>query len=98
LDWVYRALNIIQQKVQEVRILGAASLEMRYIAAGFVDVYREVGLYPWDLAAGWAIAREAGAVVTDLDGRSFNIQTGRVLAVGCPSLHRAMKRVLAFIV
>lgn len=74
--------------------MGASSLEMCYVAAGFIDMYWEVGLYPRDLAAGWAIVTEAGGVVTDPAGGKFDPKSGRVLATGSASLHREMLRIL----
>ena len=94
LSWAQRSLFVVQDKVQEVRILGASSLEMCYVAAGLIDVYWEVGLYPWDLAAGWLMVEETGGVVSDLDGDRFDLVSGRVLAASCRSLHEEMLRVL----
>jgi len=94
LGWAQRSLSLIQEKVQEVRILGSSSLEMCYVAAGLIDVYWEVGLYPWDVAAGWAVVEEVGGTVSDLDGNEFDPVSGRVLAAGCRSLHREMLRIL----
>lgn len=53
---------------QGVRRLGSAALDLCYIAAGRFDGYWELRLNSWDMAAGELIAREAGALVTDLDG------------------------------
>lgn len=55
-------------RVRDVRRLGAASLDLCAVAAGRVDAYYEVGLKPWDHAAGALVAREAGATVSGLDG------------------------------
>ena len=54
--------------VRDIRRLGAAALDLCLVAAGRLDGYFETGLQPWDLAAGALIAREAGAVVANLDG------------------------------
>ncbi|MCB1041533.1 MAG: inositol monophosphatase [Acidobacteria bacterium] len=62
------------------RRLGAASLDLAYVAAGRLDIYWEDGLKPWDMAAGWLIAAEAGAQVTRLNGTSFDLYDGQVLA------------------
>ena len=55
-------------EVRDIRRLGAAALDLCYVAAGRVDGYFESGLQPWDLAAGGLIAREAGARVEGLRG------------------------------
>lgn len=54
--------------VRDVRRLGSAALDLCFVACGRLDAYAERGLKPWDLAAGELIAREAGAVVSGLDG------------------------------
>ncbi len=54
--------------VRDIRRAGAASLDLCSVAAGRVDGYWELGLQPWDWAAGGLIAREAGADVRDLPG------------------------------
>jgi myo-inositol-1(or 4)-monophosphatase len=55
--------------IRDIRRAGSAALDLCSVAAGRVDAYYELGLNPWDLAAGWLIAQEAGAVVTGLAGR-----------------------------
>ena len=51
-----------------IRRMGAASLDMAYVAAGRFDGFWERGLKPWDVAAGIVLVREAGGMVSDLDG------------------------------
>lgn len=94
MSWARQSISLVQREVHEVRILGACSLEMCYVAAGFVDVYWEIGLCPWDLAAGWVIVKEAGGVVTDVDGSAFNLLSGRVLAASNKVLHRKIVHIL----
>ena len=63
-----------------VRRFGAASLDLAYVAAGRFDGYWERGLSPWDVAAGILLVREAGGVVTDLDGSGRVLENGHILA------------------
>jgi len=56
------------RKVEDIRRYGAASLDLAWVAAGRMDGYFEIGLKPWDIAAGTLIVREAGGVVVDFDG------------------------------
>jgi myo-inositol-1(or 4)-monophosphatase len=56
--------------VGDVRRLGAASLDLCFVAAGRLDAYFEAGLNPWDHAAGGLIAAEAGCVLSGLHGRA----------------------------
>ncbi len=53
-------------QIADIRRFGAAAVDLCWVACGRVDGYWEVGLNPWDHAAGSLIAREAGAVVTGL--------------------------------
>jgi myo-inositol-1(or 4)-monophosphatase len=53
-------------RVRDIRRIGAASLDLCFLACGRVDAYVEQGLKPWDLAAGSLVAREAGARVGGL--------------------------------
>jgi myo-inositol-1(or 4)-monophosphatase len=62
-----------------IRRWGAASLDLAYVAAGRFDGFWERGLNAWDIAAGAVIVREAGGVVTELDGGDF-MKSGAVLA------------------
>mgnify|MGYP000476169699 CR=1 FL=1 len=78
--WTQKTLYVMQKNIQEIRILGAAALEMCYVAAGIIDIYWEVGLQPWDLAAGWLTVSEAGGKVSDINGNTFDLFSGQVLA------------------
>jgi len=77
--------------VRDVRRLGAAALDLCWVASGRVDAYYEAGLQPWDLAAGALIAAEAGASVVGLDGPVP--QSGSVLAA-TPALVEPLRRLL----
>lgn len=55
-------------RIRDIRRAGAAAVDMCWVAQGLVDAYYERGTHPWDRAAGTAIARAAGAVVTGLHG------------------------------
>ena len=62
-----------------VRRFGAASLDLAYVAAGRFDGFWERGLSPWDVAAGILLVREAGGVISDLDGGA-KVLDGEILA------------------
>jgi len=55
-------------RVRDIRRVGSAALDLCSVACGRVDAYAELGLKPWDMAAGTLIAREAGARVQNLHG------------------------------
>jgi myo-inositol-1(or 4)-monophosphatase len=77
--------------LRDVRRMGAAAVDLCSVACGRVDAYYERGLHPWDHAAGALIAREAGAVVTHLDGGPESIDF--VLAAP-PALHGPLQQLL----
>ncbi len=78
---------------QAVRRLGAASLDLCYVACGRFDGFWEENLKPWDTAAGMFIAREAGAVVTDFSDSSFSVEKNEVLATN-GKIHNEMLSLL----
>lgn len=65
---------------QGVRRGGAASIDLAYVASGWLDGYWERGLSPWDLAAGVVLVEEAGGRVTAYDQSPFEVESGRILA------------------
>ncbi|HYN87496.1 MAG TPA: inositol monophosphatase family protein [Ardenticatenaceae bacterium] len=75
------------------RSLGSAALAFSYVAAGWLDVYYNLNLYPWDVAAGELIVREAGGRVTELDGGPWTIASPRALVSNGP-VHEAAVAVL----
>lgn len=61
-------LAAVLPHIRDIRRAGSAALDLCAVACGTVDAYYESGLNAWDLAAGWLIATEAGALVTGLNG------------------------------
>lgn len=68
----------VMGRVSNVRRLGAAALDLCYVAAGRYDGFWERGLKPWDMAAGLVIVREAGGFATTCDGGDDIMGTGNV--------------------
>ena len=60
--------------------MGAASLDLAYVAAGRYEAYWELDLKAWDIAAGMLLVSEAGGFVTDYAGRDKVLNVGEVLA------------------
>jgi len=65
---------------QGTRRLGSAALDLCFVACGWLDGYWEREVHPWDLVAGAAIVQAAGGQVSDMDGGTFDGETGRILA------------------
>jgi len=76
-----------------IRRPGSAALDLAYCAAGRVDGFWELGLAPWDIAAGALLVREAGGVVSDIAGEERHLETGNVVAGGI-KVHGALLRTL----
>ena len=77
-----------------VRRAGAAALDLCYVAAGRLDGFFETGLAAWDLAAGSLIIREAGGMISGLDGSENFLDTGHVLT-GSPRIYRELAKLYA---
>jgi myo-inositol-1(or 4)-monophosphatase len=76
-----------------VRRPGAASLDLAYVAAGRLDAFWEVGLSPWDTAAGNLLITEAGGRVGDFTGGEY--RDGGHLLVGTPRVFAALAEMFA---
>jgi myo-inositol-1(or 4)-monophosphatase len=74
------ALVPVMDRTAGLRRFGAASLDLAYVAAGRFDAFWEIGLAPWDVAAGIILIREAGGLVGELDGRADPLNGGTILA------------------
>lgn len=76
-----------------IRRCGAASLDLAGVAAGRFDAFWERGLNAWDMAAGILLIKEAGGVVTDMDGGSRMLDGGNILAAN-EALHPQILKLL----
>jgi myo-inositol-1(or 4)-monophosphatase len=76
-----------------MRRLGAAALDLAYVACGRQDAYWERGLNSWDIAAGILMIREAGGYISDADGGSDPLAKGSV-ACGNEFTHRELLKLL----
>ena len=86
-------LNVTEAGAQ-YRRTGSAALDLAYVAAGRFDAYFELGLKPWDIAAGELIVKEAGGTVVDARGGSESMENGQVLACSRKMLKPLMKAVV----
>jgi myo-inositol-1(or 4)-monophosphatase len=89
-----RELAVIMPEIAGIRRMGAASLDLAYVAAGRYDGFWERGLSPWDVCAGIVMVREAGGVVTGIKGTGDPLAGGSILAAN-DSLHGPLKTLLA---
>lgn len=70
----------VMPKVQGVRRLGSAALDLAYVACGRLDGFWELKLKPWDIAAGILLVEEAGGLVTDRYGEIIKLDGPSILA------------------
>ena len=70
--WVLESLANLLPLVQDIRRLGAASLDIYYCAQGIFEGYYEIDLKPWDVAAGILILQESGGKVSDIYGDDYS--------------------------
>lgn len=89
------ALNPLLPQVADIRRLGAAALDLCFLAAGRLDAYFEAGLNSWDHAAGGLVAAEAGCVASGLHGRP---PSERLYAAAGPALAPAFFALLESVV
>jgi myo-inositol-1(or 4)-monophosphatase len=93
LDAYLGMLRAVTEQAAGVRRPGAAALDLAYVAAGRVDAFWEIGLSPWDTAAGTLLIQEAGGRIGTLSGAEYR-QEGHVVA-GTPKVYAALVELLA---
>jgi len=77
-----------------VRRAGSAALDLCDVACGRFDAFWELSLAPWDFAAGALIVREAGGLVTTVDGAPPPLASSSILA-GNPDMYAWLRRTVA---
>ena len=80
LDLYMKQLRFFMSKSSGVRRAGAAALDLAYVACGRLDAFWELGLAPWDMAAGALLIAEAGGLVADTSGEQDFMSTGDIVA------------------
>src|SRR6266849_6696051 len=87
---MFRALTV---RTAGLRRAGAAALDIAYVAAGRLDGFWEMGLSPWDMAAGALMVQEAGGLVGDFRGDAGYLDSGRIVC-GAPKIFSQMLQVI----
>ena len=80
------AFTRVFTNVSDIRRGGSAALDLAYVACGRCEGFWELGLSPWDIAAGHLLVKEAGGHISDFTGGENHIWIGDVVA-GNPSIH-----------
>ncbi|MDL2401165.1 inositol monophosphatase family protein [Rhizobium mayense] len=86
-------LRHVMGEVAGIRRIGSAALDLAYVAAGRFDGFWEVGLSPWDMAAGILLVREAGGFVSDFNGGTDMLGTSSIIC-GNEHIQKALAEVV----
>ncbi|HAT9052886.1 inositol monophosphatase family protein [Legionella pneumophila serogroup 1] len=81
-------------KCAGVRRTGSAALDLAYVASGRLDGFWEFGLRPWDIAAGALLVREAGGLISDVQGGEDFLNYGDVVA-GTPKVFKSLLQTIS---
>jgi len=76
-----------------IRRPGAAALDLAYVAAGWFDGFWEIGLSPWDIAAGGLLVREAGGIVSDFSEKNGWLKSGNIVA-STPKIYQPLIKII----
>ena len=93
LDAYMGMLRAVTEQAAGVRRPGSAALDLAYVAAGRVDAFWEIGLAPWDTAAGTLLIQEAGGRIGTLTGGDYK-QAGHIVA-GTPKVYAELLSLIA---
>ncbi|MEM7479012.1 MAG: inositol monophosphatase family protein [Planctomycetota bacterium] len=85
----------VLERSQSLRRLGSAAMNLCYVAEGCLDAYWANSLKTWDVAAGYLIARNAGALFSHVDGSQFDFWNPCFVASGSKAVHQQMLACLA---
>jgi len=83
-------LNVLAAS-QSIRRTGSAALNLAYVAAGRYDAYWATSTNPWDIAAGVLLVREAGGIVTGIDGGPLDLASAKFIAAANEPIHSALR-------
>lgn len=90
-DDALRVFDRVQRACDDQRRGGSAALDMAYVAVGRLDAYYELGIYPWDTAAGELLVRCGGGVATDFRGGTDGLVSRRsMVCAATPALHATL--------
>ncbi|MGB4593056.1 MAG: inositol monophosphatase family protein [Coriobacteriia bacterium] len=87
------AFSQVVRLAEGVRRDGSAAIDCCHVAAGRADAFWEYGLKPWDMAAGVVALREAGALVTGVDGEPWTAHSTGIITAN-PELHQILRDII----
>jgi len=93
LDSYMEMLKAVTKATAGIRRPGAAALDLAYVAAGRLDAFWELGLSPWDTAAGTLLITEAGGMIGRLNGGEYKHESD--IVAGTPKVYAPLLELLA---
>jgi myo-inositol-1(or 4)-monophosphatase len=93
LDEYGRLFTAVTRASQGLRRCGSAAIDLAWTACGRFNGFFELGLSPWDVAAGWCLVEAAGGIVTDLYEAKAPLPAGHILAASA-DIHAPLQRLL----
>jgi myo-inositol-1(or 4)-monophosphatase len=92
------ALGELAKQTAGIRRAGSASLDLAYVAAGRFDAFWEMGLQPWDMAAGVLLIQEAGGLISDFTGGNQFLESGNIVCGNTKCFKHVLKVVNSHLV
>jgi len=92
-DVFFKEMKEVSPKVAGIRRMGAAALDLAYVAAGRYEAYWEKDIHPWDISAGLILVQEAGGFLMSLTGEKKLHLSNGILA-GNDAIFKEMKNIL----
>ncbi len=92
-DQYLKTLGVLMQRARGIRRVGAAAIDLAYVAAGRYDTFFEYSLQPYDVAAGIVLIIEAGGRVNDFQGNQDYL-FGKQIVASSPAIHDEMLQIL----
>lgn len=96
-SWVIPNRKVNHEKMIELirtvrgtRSYGSAAMEIAFVVSGKLDAYMSMRLSPWDIAGGTVIAKEVGAIATNLNGDEVNLLTNDTFIIANPSIYELL--------
>ncbi|XP_026873957.2 inositol monophosphatase 1-like isoform X1 [Electrophorus electricus] len=84
--------SLLTIPVHGIRAPGSAAVNMCLVACGAADAYYHMGIHCWDMAGGAAIITEAGGVIMDVTGGTFDLMSRRLIAASSRSIARCIAK------
>ena len=92
-DAYMNMLSDLFRSAADIRRAGSAALDLAYVAAGRIDAYWEIGLRPWDIAAGQLLVAESGGIVCDFAGGHNQLKSGNTVAGSPKAVQNLLKTI-----